>query len=122
MAFWDHTTQLTAVAHLENMNRYAVQYKELLKNDESGPLMETVLKNEVRPVPLEMVASGFEYLDNDGWRVGKITGKEGSNHYNVYFQTTRDEIDYPVSRWRFHFGKCVSSKKSLLPSSANSTC
>ncbi|KAH7521391.1 hypothetical protein FEM48_Zijuj07G0028100 [Ziziphus jujuba var. spinosa] len=120
----------TVVAHLENMNMYIVQYKELLKNDESGPLIERVLKNEVRPVPPEMVATGFSYLDkvdaydNDGWWVGKITGKEGSN-YNVYFETTGEEIAYPVSRLRFHLdwlsGKWVSTKKSLAPSSSNST-
>ncbi|XP_015886968.2 protein AGENET DOMAIN (AGD)-CONTAINING P1 [Ziziphus jujuba] len=120
----------TVVAHLENMNMYIVQYKELLKNDESGPLIERVLKNEVRPVPLEMVATDFSYLDkvdaydNDGWWVGKITGKEGSN-YNVYFETTGEEIAYPVSRLRFHLdwcsGKWVSTKKSLVLSSSNST-
>ncbi|KAH7521393.1 hypothetical protein FEM48_Zijuj07G0028300 [Ziziphus jujuba var. spinosa] len=120
----------TVVAHLENMNMYIVQYKELLKNDESGPLIERVLKNEVRPVPPEMVGTGFSYLDkvdaydNDGWWVGKITGKEGSN-YNVYFETTGEEIAYPVSCLRFHLdwrsGKWVSTKKSLVPSSSNST-
>nr|XP_048332830.1 uncharacterized protein LOC125423219 [Ziziphus jujuba var. spinosa] len=66
------------------------------------------------------------HLENMNILKNKIKGKEGSNHYNVYFDNTGDEIAYPVSRLRFHLdwrsGKWVSSKKSLLPSSANSTC
>ncbi|KAH7521919.1 hypothetical protein FEM48_Zijuj07G0083000 [Ziziphus jujuba var. spinosa] len=78
----------TLVAHLENMN---------------------ILKNKVRPMLPEMVATDLEYLD-------KVDT----------FDNKGDEIAYPVSRLRFHLdwrsGKWVSSKKSLLPSSANSTC
>ncbi|KAH7521282.1 hypothetical protein FEM48_Zijuj07G0016400 [Ziziphus jujuba var. spinosa] len=65
--------------------RRGYQYKDLLENHESGPLIYTALKDEVRPVPPEIVANGFAYLDradafaNDGWWVGKITAKEGPN-------------------------------------------
>ncbi|XP_015880840.2 protein AGENET DOMAIN (AGD)-CONTAINING P1 [Ziziphus jujuba] len=113
----------TIVSRLDN-GMYIVKYKDLLENDESRPLVETVFKHEVRPVPPEIVsAAAFAYLDkvdafaNDGWWVGKITAKQGSDYY-VYFETTGDEIAYPVSHLRFHldwrFGKWISSKKSLL--------
>ncbi|KAH7533536.1 hypothetical protein FEM48_Zijuj04G0141300 [Ziziphus jujuba var. spinosa] len=92
----------TVICPLEN-NTYAVRYKDLLVNDESGPLIEKVLKDEVRPVPPEIIMiTDLAYLDevdafdNDSWWVGKITGKHGSNYY-VYFETTGDEIAYPLS-------------------------
>ncbi|XP_015870619.3 protein AGENET DOMAIN (AGD)-CONTAINING P1 [Ziziphus jujuba] len=92
----------TVVCPLEN-NTYVVRYKDHLVNDESGPLIEKVLKDEVRPVPPEIIMiTDLAYLDevdafdNDSWWVGKITGKHGSNYY-VYFETTGDEIAYPLS-------------------------
>ncbi|KAF3444021.1 hypothetical protein FNV43_RR13711 [Rhamnella rubrinervis] len=92
------------------MDMYVVKYKELLENYECGPLTETVFNNEVRPVPPhdQIRATGFAYLekvdalDNDGWWMGKITRKEGSN-YKVDFETTGDdEIACPLSCLRFH--------------------
>ncbi|GAV77414.1 Agenet domain-containing protein [Cephalotus follicularis] len=87
---------------------YAVQYKNLVEEDECTPLTEVVKADELRPMPPKPpFVSSFCYLDmvdafdNDGWWVGKITRKKGCNYY-VYFDTTRDEIAYHVSRLRFH--------------------
>jgi|UniRef100_A0A2N9IVU9 hypothetical protein len=101
---------------------YEVQYKRLLTDDESGPLIEVVDADEVRPKPPKILATGFASLDmvdafdNDGWWVGKISGKQGSNYY-VYFDTYRVEILYPSFRLRPHLdwgvGKWISSKKRV---------
>ncbi|XP_016447090.1 protein AGENET DOMAIN (AGD)-CONTAINING P1-like [Nicotiana tabacum] len=86
---------------------YIVQYKTLLKDDLSGPLTEFVTVSELRPVPPEIPVSGFslndevDAFDNDGWWVGKITGKIGAN-YIVYFETSEDECAYTISDLRVH--------------------
>ncbi|KAI8006259.1 Protein AGENET DOMAIN (AGD)-CONTAINING P1 [Camellia lanceoleosa] len=86
---------------------YMVQYKTLLKEDEAGPLREIVAADEVRPVPPEIPATGFglyervDAFDNDGWWVGKITGRLGPKYY-VYFEKTGDEIAYPLAQLRIH--------------------
>lgn len=101
-------------------NKYVVEYKSLLEEDESRPLIETVSGDEVRPVPPRIrFGSGFglfdkvDAFDNDGWWVGKVTGKRGSIYF-VYFETTGDEIGYHISKLRAHLdwfnGKWVSSK------------
>ncbi|KAL5572805.1 hypothetical protein UlMin_022402 [Ulmus minor] len=101
----------TVVSQLPN-SLYVVQYKNLLEDNWSDPLMETISS------PL----SEFSYLDevdafdNDGWWVGKITGKIGSD-YLVLFEMYEDEIAYPSSRLRFHLewrnGFWVSSKNKV---------
>ncbi|CAK9186254.1 unnamed protein product [Ilex paraguariensis] len=86
---------------------YIVQYKTLLKDDLSGPLREIVSVDEFRPAPPEIPATGLglydkvDAFDNDGWWVGKITGKIG-NEFFVYFETTGDEIVYPLENLRIH--------------------
>ncbi|KAK3008399.1 hypothetical protein RJ639_013929 [Escallonia herrerae] len=86
---------------------YIVQYKTLLREDMSGLLREIVAADEVRPVPPEVSASGFSLCDevdvyaNDGWWAGKVTGKVGGKYF-VYFETTGDEIAYPLSNLRVH--------------------
>ncbi|PON43127.1 Agenet domain containing protein [Parasponia andersonii] len=115
----------TVVSQLRK-DLFVVQYENLVEeNNHTQLLVETVRHNEVRPVSPpqvnEAAASGFRYLDqvdafdNDGWWVGKITRRRGSDgHYFVYFETTGDEIAYPLSRLRAHLdwvkGKWVSPK------------
>ncbi|XP_059663245.1 protein AGENET DOMAIN (AGD)-CONTAINING P1-like [Cornus florida] len=99
---------------------YIVQYRSLLKDDMSGPLREIVTAGEVRPRPPQIPATSFglydnvDAFDNDGWWVGKITGKVGLE-YLVYFETTGDQIAYPMSRLRVHQewlnGKWVSTNR-----------
>lgn len=99
---------------------YIVQYKTLLKDDHSGPLTEFVTVSELRPVPPEIPVSGFDLNDqvdaygNDGWWVGRITGKIGSTYF-VYFESSEDEYGYGISDLRVHQdwvnGKWVCSKE-----------
>lgn len=126
--FWGSYYAAKVVSYLQGNDLYVVEYKDLVdENDQSRLLIESVPANEVRPVPPKIVASGFRYLDmvdafdNDGWWVGKISaikyGGSGSeddeNYYYVFFETTGDEIAYPLSRLRghldWHRGKWVSS-------------
>nr|GLL45484.1 DUF724 domain-containing protein 3 [Ipomoea trifida] len=72
-----------------------------------GPLTEAVPGAEIRPEPPRVTAAFFDMyeevdaFDNDGWWVGKITGKIGSRYY-VFFETTGDEILYHKDRIRVH--------------------
>ncbi|XP_022743963.1 DUF724 domain-containing protein 6 [Durio zibethinus] len=115
--------EATVISQLNGNTRYKVQYKNLVEEeDQTRPLVEIVSADEVRPMPPRTVGEAtriFYYLDkvdafdNDGWWVGNISGKQGSKYW-VYFDTTQDEIAYPVSQLRNHLewsnGKWVSSK------------
>ncbi|KAK3004537.1 hypothetical protein RJ639_018835, partial [Escallonia herrerae] len=96
----------TVVSELTK-EEYIVQYMTLLKEDKSGPLREIVAPDEIRPVPPEIPATGFNLRDlvdafaNDGWWVGKITGKIGAKYF-VRFQSTGDEGAYSLSDLRVH--------------------
>ncbi|XP_038711192.1 protein AGENET DOMAIN (AGD)-CONTAINING P1 [Tripterygium wilfordii] len=105
----------------EDINSYSVQYRNLVTEEDSSiQLIEKVSAGEVRPKPprapmptklcLHDVVDAF---DNDGWWVGRITGKKGTDYY-VFFDSTGDEIAYPIHRLRFHLawvdGKWVSCK------------
>lgn len=87
---------------------YIVQYRTLVKDDLSGPLREVALAAEVRPRPPVIKRTAFrlhdvvDAFDNDGWWVGMITGKSEEDKYFVFFDTTGDEIAYPVDRLRVH--------------------
>ncbi|KAL2483424.1 Plant Tudor-like protein [Forsythia ovata] len=101
---------------------YIVQYLTLVKDDMSEPLREVVTADEVRPPPPEMPVTGFrlydlvDAFDNDGWWVGKITGRIG-NKYFVYFDSSKDELAYDFELLRMHQdlvdGKWVFPKNQL---------
>ncbi|XP_021289851.1 DUF724 domain-containing protein 3 [Herrania umbratica] len=96
-------------------SRYKIQYKNLVEEgDDSRPLVEIVTADEVRPAPPKTIGetTGFFFylqrvdaFDNDGWWVGRITGRQGSG-YLVYFPTTGDEILYPASQLRNNLEWC----------------
>ncbi|XP_030536770.1 protein AGENET DOMAIN (AGD)-CONTAINING P1-like [Rhodamnia argentea] len=97
------------VTYIEN-EFYLVQYKELLKEDESGPLREVVQGVDIRPTPPAKsfpMAAGFTVLDrvdalyNDGWWTGMITGKEGSR-FVVHFEDSGEELAFSDSEMRMH--------------------
>ncbi|KAF8409043.1 hypothetical protein HHK36_005115 [Tetracentron sinense] len=104
-------------------DRFLVEYCTLLTDDEKNLLREIVDAAEVRPAPPEILVSDFSVLDivdaydNDGWWVGRITGRVPAKYF-VYFDSTGDEIAYPSSQLRVHQdwenGKWVSSKKRAL--------
>ncbi|PIA47389.1 hypothetical protein AQUCO_01400214v1 [Aquilegia coerulea] len=89
-------------------NKYVVQYKTLITDDEKYWLKEVVDASEIRPTPPpKVMVSGFNHhdfvdvYDNDGWWVGRITGRSPT-HYSVYFDSTSEELSYPVSKVRVH--------------------
>ncbi|KAF3685588.1 hypothetical protein T459_20317 [Capsicum annuum] len=102
---------------------YIVQYKTLMRDDHSGPLTEFVTLDELRPVPPEIPVSRFDVHDrvdaysNDGWWVGKITGKIGATYF-VYFELSGDECGYGISDLRVHQdwadGKWICSKEGAI--------
>ncbi|KAK7857476.1 duf724 domain-containing protein 3 [Quercus suber] len=65
---------------------YVVHYRNL-------PLTEIVAADELRPMPPKVSATRFslydaiDAYDNDGWWVGTISEKQGSNYYYVFFNT-----------------------------------
>ncbi|KAJ7948438.1 Agenet-like domain-containing protein [Quillaja saponaria] len=92
-------------------NLYVVQYKNLLEDDESGPLIGTVYEKEVRPLPPKITntCDGFalyekvDAFDKDGWWEGIISGKiADSDYYYVYFDYFVEETAYPISSLRVH--------------------
>ncbi|KAI4322768.1 hypothetical protein L6164_022433 [Bauhinia variegata] len=101
----DDAVEARVISRLGN-GLYVVEYKNLLENDESGPLVETVHPKELRHLPPKITATTYalydkvDAFDNDGWWVGKMTGRADPN-YNVYFEYYNQEIAYPVSQLRF---------------------
>ncbi|RAL45028.1 unnamed protein product [Cuscuta campestris] len=99
--------EATVVAELPGGKGYVVQYKTLVNDDHSGPLTEAVSAAEIRPHPPEIKAAEFDMeeavdaFDNDGWWLGRISGKIG-NRYYVYFDSSADEILYPRHKIRVH--------------------
>ncbi|GER56454.1 agenet domain-containing family protein [Striga asiatica] len=88
---------------------YIVRYESLVTDDLSGPLREVVSAAEVRPRPPRVTAADpfrlndvVDAYDNDGWWVGKITGRAPNGHYYVFFDSTGDLIAYPKARLRIH--------------------
>ena len=97
----------TVVAELAQ-TEYIVQYKNLVKKDFSGPLLEVVTGEELRPVPYTIPTKGFRLGDivdayaNEGWWVGMICGKT-QGKYVVYFENYPElKYVYPISRLRIH--------------------
>lgn len=115
--------EATIVANMGT--NYVIQYKNLMEEfDESVPLKETVMAGEVRPLPPEIteasvfhVGDKIDAYDLDGWWVGTISSeKNSSGRHSVFFETTGQELAYPILKLRVHQewrnGKWVSSKKT----------
>ncbi|KAG2712521.1 hypothetical protein I3760_04G130800, partial [Carya illinoinensis] len=116
----------TVVAEYRINNTYAICYKDLLTEDESHALIEVVGEEELRLVPPKVnMAKDDQFVpfeevdafDNDGWWVGKISGRKGASKYNVFFDGYGVEILYPSnSQLRPHLewigGQWVSASPS----------
>lgn len=99
---------------------YIIQYRTLLKEDGFGPLREVVSADQIQPLPPQIPVTGFSLGDavdayeKDGWWVGKISGKIGSNYF-VHFENSKEEIVFPLGFLRVHQnwinGAWVSSKR-----------
>jgi len=104
--------EATIVSCLFN-GQYLVRYKNLMQDDKSGLLLETVYLYEIRPLP-SRVHSPKEFqlnqkvdaFDNDGWWLGQIASEkiitEEGHYYKVHFDTTYETICYPSDRIRVH--------------------
>ena len=100
---------------------FVVEYKNLVEDDESKPLTETVYRDEIWSFPLRISTSRF-YLeqkvnafDNDGWWIRTITKKKRRGG-DVYFEIFNQDIAYPLSQLSVHqdwvSGNWVPFKKS----------
>ncbi|KAL3508761.1 hypothetical protein ACH5RR_028162 [Cinchona calisaya] len=90
-------------------NKFLVEYKTLVKEeDEKELLKEVVESSKIRPQPPLIRVQEFNVLDkidafdNDGWWVGRITGRDAFNKYYVYFESSGDEFLYPFACLRLH--------------------
>jgi hypothetical protein len=90
-----------------------IRYKNLLKDDESELLTETLLPKDLRPSPPRVrIPSKFQLnqkvdvFDNDGWWVGKIISEKilmgKSYYYTVYFKYTGQTVYYTCDQIRVH--------------------
>lgn len=97
----------TVIADLPRDGNYVVQYRTLVTDDYSAPLRELATAAEVRPRPPLLMAADYMIHDvvdvfaNEGWWVGRITGRVGDN-YSVFFDSTGEEIYYPKDLLRIH--------------------
>lgn len=102
----------TIISCLQN-GKYVIRYKNLLLDDESGPLIEMIYSRELRPLPPHVrhphefhLNQRVDVFDNDGWWLGEITSErfffENCYYYRVYFSTTFETICYPQDRIRVH--------------------
>ncbi|XP_050384044.1 protein AGENET DOMAIN (AGD)-CONTAINING P1-like [Argentina anserina] len=111
-------------------NNYVVQYKNLVEEyDESVPLKEKVMADEVRPLPPEVteatefhVGTRVDAYDLDGWWVGTIYSERNVYGYHlVFFETTGEVLPYSLRELRVHQewrnGKwdVSSTKRKRLP-------
>ncbi|XP_024189983.1 protein AGENET DOMAIN (AGD)-CONTAINING P1 [Rosa chinensis] len=92
-------------------SNYVVQYKSLVEEyDESVPLKETVMADEVRPMPPEVteapefhIGNRVDAYDLDGWWVGTISSENNVYGFHaVFFETTGEKISYPLWNLRVH--------------------
>jgi hypothetical protein len=104
--------EATIVSCLDN-GKYVIRYKNLLKDDESGLLTETLLSKDLRPSPPRVrnpskfqLNQKVDVFDNDGWWVGKIISEKilmgKSYYYTVYFKYTDQTVYYTCDQIRVH--------------------
>ncbi|KAK2377744.1 protein AGENET DOMAIN (AGD)-CONTAINING P1 [Trifolium repens] len=103
--------EATIVSCLDN-GKYVIRYKNLLKDDESRLLIETLLLKDLRPSPPRVrnpskfqLNQKVDVFDNDGWWVGKIISEKilmgKSYYYTVYFKYTDQTVYYTCDQIRF---------------------
>lgn len=91
----------------EGTSQYKVEYKTLLKEDESGPLEEVINIDLLRPMQPSVPVIYFDLYqlvdayENDGWWVGIICGKFQSNYF-VYFPSIEKQGSFPLEKLRKH--------------------
>ncbi|OVA13636.1 Agenet-like domain [Macleaya cordata] len=107
-----------------NKNKYLVEYLTLITDDQKRYLREIVDATEIRPSPPKIPVSDFNILDqvdvfdNDGWWVGRITGRDLVNFYVYFDRSTGETLRYRFPQLRVHQewenGKWVPSQKAEI--------
>lgn len=99
--------EATVVSKVEGSSKYTVQYKTLLREDESGPLEEFAEADQLRPRPPKVPVSCFslyelaDVWENEGWWAGIIYGKFQSDYF-LYHPATEEEKPYSLEQLRVH--------------------
>ncbi|GLT35720.1 hypothetical protein SLA2020_101470 [Shorea laevis] len=105
---------------------YQVQYKNLVTDDMSQPLIETITAEELRPLPPLMRRPNefwgteeVDVFDNDGWWVGTVVGRQ-EKRYKVYFASSDETLWFPIFKLRRHLNWCngkwfCSNKRAAEP-------
>lgn len=104
----------------EGANQYMVEYGTLLKEDESGPLQEVLVVDLLRPEPPNMANDAFsleEVVDayyNDGWWIGLIEGKFGSEYFVQFPHAGGEEVPFTIDKLRVHLDGLMASGDLVL--------
>ncbi|KAK8934652.1 hypothetical protein KSP39_PZI014252 [Platanthera zijinensis] len=90
--------------------KFLVEYKNLMTDDETELLRETVDSLHIRPAPpASPVLSKFHKLQevdayyNDGWWVGVISKVAEDSRYIVYFRPWQQELEFRHEDLRSHY-------------------
>ncbi|KAL2325608.1 hypothetical protein Fmac_024666 [Flemingia macrophylla] len=113
------------IVEVKGKNKFVVEYKSLLADDDSQLLKEEIDVLHLRPQPPNTdVAVQFGVLDevdalyNDGWWVGVISKVLPDSRYVVYFKSSNEELEFQHSQLRLHkdwiAGKWVMLSKVWL--------
>ncbi|KAL9665304.1 hypothetical protein QQ045_020721 [Rhodiola kirilowii] len=86
---------------------YTVCYKDLLKDDKSGPLLEPTHSSEIRPYPPTVtveyrVGDVADAFANDGWWVGVLVEIRDGFGYVRFDDYNKIVVAYPMSKIRIH--------------------
>uniref|UniRef100_A0A7N0SXC8 Agenet domain-containing protein n=1 Tax=Kalanchoe fedtschenkoi TaxID=63787 RepID=A0A7N0SXC8_KALFE len=91
-----------------SQSSYMVRYKDLLKEDGSGALIEPAHHSEIRPLPPTVKLVEYEAGDvvdafaNDGWWVGVLVEKRGAFGYVRFDDYNKMVVAYPMKHIRIH--------------------
>lgn len=91
------------------IDRFLVEYRDLVADDEIQPLREEANASHIRPFPPPVPSIGdyktLQKVDswhNDGWWEGEISKVKGGSKYVVFFKSTKERIIYEHSNLRPH--------------------
>ncbi|KAK0599293.1 hypothetical protein LWI29_004028 [Acer saccharum] len=104
-----YVAQVVSPKPAKNKNKFTVEYQTLFsEKDHQKRLREVVHATDVRPCPPPIRVSGFEVMEvvdayyEEGWWIGRVTGRVGADRYSVYFDSTSDEFEYSRCDLRIH--------------------
>ncbi|KAK2638791.1 hypothetical protein Ddye_026586 [Dipteronia dyeriana] len=100
---------LAKVVSKNKNNKYTVEYQTLFsEKNHKKRLREVVPAADVRPCPPLIRVSAFDVMEvvdayyEEGWWMGRVSGRVGTDRYSVYFDSTGDEFEYSRCDLRVH--------------------